>query len=813
MNYLYEFLKLVIFLSCINTNSFAQINSKLTYCNIRGNVIDSVSEQAIPYCNVLLIDKVDSSYIQGVMSDENGEFVLNNVTEGYYLLKIINIGYEPEYISLEVKGVNNNLILNNIRLVSRKISISGTVITAERPIYYFDAEKKIYNCADDVFVQGGTAADALQNAPGVWVEIDGSVTLRGRSDVAIWINNKPSKLKSDALKAYLKQLPAIAIERIEVITNPTAKYSANSSGGIINIILKENKEENYFYNPGINYEKNRRLHPWIATLTTITKLKINSYFSFIKGNNEITSEMESVYFQGDDTIHHDNSQYISNENMYHYFGYLDLEYAFSKRTKLDVYTQYLFDVLNWNTKGWADKENIYQSQLYRYESNDSSNLISKNLLLGMNVNHNFLKPAHMISADVYLRNNVTNSINNTNIYYIPEIKNNRICKTNSDEGQINAGVKILYKYPVNDSTIIESGFSYDHNFYNILNEVDTLKSLPDIFINSEIQSNRLNFRQNNFECFMTYNSVLWKINYSIGLRAELLNYSLKSKLASESFTNQFLNIYPSVALSYTTKKNNNYGLSYSRRVNYPAYYQLDPFVYYGNETGIYGGNTNLDPAYVNSFEINYAKYFKSGGAVNFSIYEKYTKNGIAGIYFDSYDSLYNIPTLMYNYLNIGKNSNTGGEIICRFRPAKYLNLLWDGNLFYNTYKQEIQNFKIERQTIAYIMKLAVTFKLKKKNRFQLTGVYKSSDINIIGTTKPQFYINFVYNSSFYKNRLIVNVGIEDIFNWRKEESIIESFNINETSFNKEQSRFLNISLIYKIGKLELENQLKKGENY
>jgi hypothetical protein len=308
---------------------------KQDFCNVSGTAIDSITNQTIPYCNIILVSKEDSSFYKGAMSDENGRFVIREVEGGDYLLRIVNINYVIKEALIVLVCNENSFNIGDISLFQKDYSITGVEVSGEKILYRFEGEKKIYNCADDQFIQSGTAIDALQNAPGVWVDIEGNVTLRGRADVAIWINGKPSKLKIDMLKLYLRQLPAGALERIEVVTNPSAKYSADGAGGIINIVLKDEVSGGSFYSIGMNYNTKQYFRPWIATLTPFHKVKLYSYFSYSAQSVHEKSGSQMATLQGVDTSFFNRSDYKTNGQIHHFYGYIDLEYKISKKSTFD----------------------------------------------------------------------------------------------------------------------------------------------------------------------------------------------------------------------------------------------------------------------------------------------------------------------------------------------------------------------------------------------------------------------------------------------------------------------------------------------
>ena len=205
---------------------------------VKGTVKDAKTGEALPLVNVGLMRSTDTVFVRGAASDFDGEFEIKDVKPGQYLMQASCVGYESYMETVDIKNNVNNI---EIKLKAGTL-LEEVEIVAEKPLYVMDGEKNMYNTSEDPSIQTGTASDALQNAPGVEVDAEGNITLRGVSSVEIWVNDRPSHMNEEALKQYIKQLPANAIERIEVITNPSARYS--TSGGVINIVTNQKVTRN-----------------------------------------------------------------------------------------------------------------------------------------------------------------------------------------------------------------------------------------------------------------------------------------------------------------------------------------------------------------------------------------------------------------------------------------------------------------------------------------------------------------------------------------------------------------------------------------
>ncbi len=240
-----------------------------------GVLRDAKTGEYMPYVNLAVLDSVNNEFVKGGISNMDGVFEINGVPQGAFVLRVSAIGYESLAMPF---NVTNNTNLGTIRVNPGVTSIGEVTVAAERPLYAMEGEKLIYNVSEDPSIQTGTTEDALQNAPGVEVDVEGNITLRGVSSVEIWINDKPSKLTEENLKTYLQTLPANAIARIETITNPSAKYATDAEA-VINIVTSAHIKSNQFISFGVNGSNQPFVSPWVSYMWKKEKLSVNLFAS------------------------------------------------------------------------------------------------------------------------------------------------------------------------------------------------------------------------------------------------------------------------------------------------------------------------------------------------------------------------------------------------------------------------------------------------------------------------------------------------------------------------------------------------------
>ncbi len=273
----------------------------------KGTLQDATSGEVLPFTNCVLLRQQDSTFVQGTTTDASGLFRFSPVDTGSYLLRISAIGYEPYWQQISLPP---DTALGTISLFHSATNLQAVSVTAQRPLYSADGEKTFYHVEDDPSVQTGTASDALQNAPGVEVDAEGNITYRGKTAVEVWINNRPSNMDGEALKQYIKTLPASSIKRIEVLSNPSARYG--TSGSIINIVTDGRNPLNQLLSVGFKVSTGPRFSPWVSYVYNNDKLSLNLYGSAYFNDFKVATQMHSLLLT-DDSLLSATNDYTGNE--------------------------------------------------------------------------------------------------------------------------------------------------------------------------------------------------------------------------------------------------------------------------------------------------------------------------------------------------------------------------------------------------------------------------------------------------------------------------------------------------------------------
>ncbi|MBR6438226.1 MAG: carboxypeptidase-like regulatory domain-containing protein, partial [Bacteroidales bacterium] len=409
----------------IITAILLNINMLFAQHSISGTLVDAVTNEGLAFANVGLIRATDTVYISGTASNEKGFFKFENIRNNQYILQVTAIGYEN---IKQVLDVTENIDLGIIKMYEGAVKLDEVVITEKKPLFANEGEKTLYNVSEDPSIQTGTASDALQNAPGVEVDVEGNITLRGVSSVEIWINGKPSHLNDENLKTYIQQLPANAIKTIEVITNPSARYASKSDGGIINIVTNSKVQKNQFVSFGVNVSTRPDVSPWVSYVYANDKISFNLYLNGHYNNNINNTNGYSYSFKDSelnpgilDTTTTTRYEGRSKSNSFGGGGYLSFQYNIDTMNNVSVW---MGGWPSWNfSDSWQDYyRNEYNASgiehnYYRTESDGTGRWGGFNG--GADYQHLFNNKGHNIRFSFYggYWSGYNNSTNKRNYYF------------------------------------------------------------------------------------------------------------------------------------------------------------------------------------------------------------------------------------------------------------------------------------------------------------------------------------------------------------------------------------------------------------
>jgi outer membrane receptor protein involved in Fe transport len=752
-----------------------------------GKIIDVTSNEPIPYATVVLISNSTNKPVTGTTTDDLGQFRLKSDSLNVFL-RATFMGYEE----LLLNKLNNSSPLVDLGTLSMKAitqDIGEVQVTAEKSTMEFKLDKRVFNVGKDISSTGMGALDVLSNVPSVSVDIEGNIKLRGNSGVQILINGKPSVLSDDPSSA-LGTITADMIESIEVITNPSAKYDASGTSGILNIILK--KEENKGFNGSISVNTGiPHNHSIGGTINYRTK-KFNLFTQFGAGYRSLPNydEGENKNLVNSSSIISDGIGY-RNENFYNLtlgtdyyindFNTLTLSgnVAYEVEQQPSESNFYLYDGTNTLTNHYQRTE-VTSALNPKYQYDLQYKKQFKN-----NKDHSL-----QISAlGRYFGKDQSSEFTNTPIFGENVFSNQQ---TETKFFQSDQTYKVDYINPFRKKFNLEAGALYDIN--DVGNDYAVYNYDTDEFVLDTSLTNNFTFNQKVLAGYATgsYEGSKWGVK--LGLRAE--NTDLSTELTNTGETNDrnYTNFFPTIHTSYKVSNKVQFQAGYSKRIFRPRLWDLNPFFNIRNNYSIRTGNPNLMPEFADSYEFTGIFYIKKL-TLNTSIYYLYTTDVKETItYFDD-------GVTISKPENVGVNHKLGLELNWKYAANKWFTA--NGDMNYGYFNRigtfEAQNFNFTGDQFS--AKVTTKFKLKWDIDLEFSGNYESKIKTVQGTTSGFAFADAGLRKKIWKGKAVINLSVRDIFASRIRESYIDQSTYSVYSFSK-RGTFTTLGFSYSFGKGE-----------
>ncbi|MCP4181634.1 MAG: TonB-dependent receptor [bacterium] len=762
--------------------------------NIMGNVKDANLNKFIEYANVVLFNKKDSSMITGTITNENGEFRIENVAFGEYYLIVDFIGYKKQIINnLILNNENNKIDLKSINLYQTAENLEEITISAERNYIDYKIDKKVINVSQHINAAGGTVAELLENLPSVNVDIEGNITLRGSSEFTVLIDGKPTVLSSNDA---LKQIPTNAIQNIEIITNPSAKYDPEGTSGIINIIMKQKRTEGFNGIINANYALKDKFGANFSF--NYRKKKINAFVTANYRYNTINSDLLNLrgsFFSDTNYFIRSNSE--RKRILHPWSAKAGIDYYFNKKNNITVSLTYG----NWRNNRFLTTQYYNYSlpvttESYTISDNDYK-IDGKYLEGNINYQHIFSGKEHKIDFSVSTWQ--WNGLNKENSY-----EQNFDNEFNSTGFQSNKRsglsknknifyVSIDYNLPVGNNKF-EAGIAsrFINESTNFLSE--NFNNETNIWENRNEFSNDMSFYRNKYSVYTTFTGSIIGFEYQLGLRAEYSDRVLKQKTENLEYPLKKFNFYPSFYISRELSKGQQIQLNYSRRINRPQSWRLNPYPRHSDSYNYFSGNPLLKPEDINSYELNYVNKMKKL-TLTLEAYFRQSFNKrtwVVNVHEDN-------PNIKYlSYDNIDKTKAYGTEIMINYKPMKILNINLSGNVYHYKVDANLIGEEMNVTGNSWDMRLNTSLKITKSTKLQLTGLYRSPR-NIGQDNTDEYYIfGLSVKQDFFNKKLSLNINIRDIFSTGKTALKTITDNFYSILYIKNESPVIRLSISYKI---------------
>lgn len=790
------------------------------YAQVSGVLKDSTNRSSVAFANIGLMNIADSSLVKGTSSDNDGKFVFKNVKSGEYLLHVSCIGYQSLWRKVEIKGKTD---LEDILLKPSSMMLGGVEIVEKRPLFSMDGEKTMYNVEDDPAIQNGTTSDALQNAPGVSVDIDGKVTLEGVSCVEIWLNDEPSKIKSHNLKTFLDNLPANALKRIEVITHPSAKYSNSSGCGVINIITNTKIKKNHFISFGSGTNSFWDISPFVSYVWANEKLSFSIYASTNIRNRTSSNEDYAVSFKdagngGKDTLY---TETTTNENESKSFGgwfSMDLNYKIDSTREISIWGG--FDP-NWSrtvSNGERFRQDFDYDPLIgitrtdsRYKSSSADTSFDAWGNFSANYRKKFDNEGHQLR--ISLNGNFSPSDKNSNRIreYSPasSLYADMNKRYTTDDNSYGLSMSARYTKPFSIKQELSCGLTFDlnndRNYYDtklfdstlsLFDLIDTLRTYDKKTDNTELRG-YVDWRQK-FGRFT--------LNFGLNATAGHNTFTVVNDFYPADTSMASLTLRPNIRLSYRTKSMYDFSLSYSYSSSVPSLSRRTTFREY-SEDGYSVGNGDLSRSNRHAINLNCSKFFMGAGYLMLTVSSDWNNNTISSITDLVWDEHFGRYVRFSMPYNCGASASQEVRLMGNIRLGAFANLNLFGTLSHSVYEIDYtdgRHYKEEGTRIMVNTNLWVKF-LKNYSAYVMSSVLVPGK-ELFSRDDNVYNLHLGFSADFFKRKLSLSLSVSDPFNWNKISSDITSPYYHSHSTRVRNSRYIALNLTLRFGKLELENK-------
>lgn len=754
---------------------------------IFGTIVEEETAQAVPYATVVVYKNGSKEIVSGATSDDNGNFSLYTKASDFYV-EISFMGYKTKVLN-NLSAVNNKINLGVISLSQDNLALEEVVVTGEVSKTVFKLDKRVFNVGSDISSTGASALEVLGNVPSVNVSIEGEISLRGSTGVQILINGKPSVLADESSNA-LGTLTADMIESIEVITNPSAKYEASGTAGILNIILK--KEEKEGWNGSIsantgtpdNHSMGISLNRRTEKFNLFTQMGVG-YRSLPRDNKAINTNLIS------------NEEIFSNGTAYRdemfYNITLGTDYHINERNVLTLSGNFAYEIEDQPSETnfkFFDSNNTLVSSWLRNETTEATNPKYQYEFNYKKEFKNSKEHTLQLSAlgSFFGKEQSSQFTNSTLSGEDPDSDQ----QTETEFQQAENTFKADYTNPITTEYTLEAGAQYVIN--DVGNDYEVRDFINGNYVTNPNLTNNFEYDQKVLGVYITGAYELEKWGVKLGLRVE--NTDLSTWLTNTNAYNSrnYTDYFPSLHTSYKINDNVSLQAGYSKRIFRPRLWDLNPFFNIRNNFNIRRGNPNLQPEYTDSYELT--GIYKIGKAsFSSSIYHKYTTEVVERVstFID------NVTTTTPE--NIGTNAAYGFETNGKYSPNNWLSFSGDFNFNYFDRVGSFQSQSFNFSGRQWSSKLGSKIGLPADIDLELTGNYQSGYETVQGNVTGYAFLDLGIRKRILKGKVVVNFGVRDVFESRIFENFVSQQNF-ETYSLSERGRFITLGVSYGFGKGE-----------
>jgi len=782
---------------------------------VSGSVTDSETNVPLEYATISLKHKRLPDKIFGGITDENGKFSVE-VNPGMYNIKIDYISFES-YVDDNLRVIENTDI-GNIALNLDVSMLDEVEVRAERTQVEIRLDKKIYNVGQDITVRGGNVSDVLANIPSIDVDFDGNISLRGNNNVTILINGKPSGLVGLSGPQGLRSIPSESIEKVEVVTSPSARYSAEGTAGILNIILK--KQDLLGFNGNVDLNIGEPKNTGASGTFNLRNNKINffSTTSIKDSDNSGSFIGNTEYFNSNLKIDNNTN---SNRNRKNTFLNLGVEYYFDDDTSLSLSGFYRKgDELSYSKNIVNDITNIDIVSSNERVANDEE--LEESFEYSLDFYKDFDDDGHTLSAKVSYEENDENSIDKIEDYStIPFVSESSFERTTNIDFQNRFLAQVDYVYPIDENTEFEFGYrgrfldretDFDVSFLN----GGTYQSDPGL-------SNIFKYNESINSFYTQFGKKINSVSVLLGLRYEASKQEIDQRTTNQFEVKKYSDLFPTVNLAYEISDVESLTLGYSKRVRRPRGWDINPFPRRNSITSYRRGNPFLDPTFTSAYEVDYLKRFKKI-TINTAIFYRQSDGNVERIQQETGElvdlivdngtnnPVLQVPVLEYYPINLSTNKRFGSELSITYTPSRSVRINGSFTLNSSKIRGDYLGQSFDSDDTNWSARFNGFIRLPKNYSLQFFGFLRGPSENAFSKSKAFGFTTAAIQKSIFNKKGNISLRYSDLFNTGKWRSITtrESFRSESEGQWREPSLILTLS--YRISEDKSKRRQRARNN-
>ena len=757
---------------------------------ISGKVVDRSTGNPIEYATAVLLESGDSTQVEGIATGVDGKFILRIEEPGTYILNVSFVGYKDFSKKISINPGKSRVRIGKVKLKQAAADIEEVTVQASEYSVDYEIDKKVVHVDEQYSSISGNAVDILKNLPSIQVDIEGNVSLRGNSNFTVLIDDRPTVLQPNEA---LQQIPATSIKDIEIITNPSAKYDPEGTAGIINIITKKDAlmgisgivhlnaglDDKYGGDFQFNYKSD--------------KFKAFIGADYNKRNYPGSMEMKNRTYRGDTTSHLTSQG--SNDDLDRDYSFrAGIDWYFSEKSILSVSGRYgngwNKEISNTTYNEWLSYGgNEYNRSEYASEENGKRE--HEFYSLNTEYTYEFDSTEHKLDLRLMLYEFSGGSDHVNTLFNANDVIQS---SQKSLEGGPSKGLRyrMNYKKPFNEELKLEVGTQGRLTNSNEWNEMYNFDTNSDEYILQDKFSHESVYERSIHAGYSLVKGKLQNLSYQLGFRGEYTFRDIRIKDRDGSTQINRWDYFPTVHFSYQLPNKHQFMASYTRRIDRPHSWFMEPFLTWEDAYNVRKGNPGLEPEYINSYELGYQKSFNHN-SFSAELYYRKTQDKIEGV-----QSVYRDNIMMQTFENIGTDYSLGSELMLNINIADWWENSFTGNFYHYRVKGELNDAEFDRESFTYSFNWNQTFHITDNFQVQLSPDYEGPEVEAQEREKASFEMDGALRYSMMNDNLSLTLQARDIFSTGKHEEIVNEDDFYSYRLYENKSPILMLNLTWHI---------------